>query len=136
MTDHYPGSKQPVKQYPAKLPRVIPSAPEELGEPFRYYRVLDKVTGMYTVGQLARALGRKSVTIRRWETLGTIPVAPFIAPSEVKEGQRRLYSHAHVLGMIQIAEEEGVLQDLAKKITETKFQERVLALFEDLKDGG
>lgn len=129
---NYPGSKQPVKQYPKK----DPPPPVELGEPFRQYRIRGRdkseIINMYTIGQLAAVLGRTPVTIRRWEREGVIPVAPFTAPSEHKEGVRRLYSEAHMLGIVNIAREEGLLDSLTKKVGGTKFKVRVKALFEEL----
>jgi hypothetical protein len=128
----YPGSKQPVKQYLKK--EAVP--PVELGPPFRQYRIRGqdkaRIVNMYTVGQLAEALGRKAVTIRRWENEGVIPVAPFTAPSEFKQGTRRLYSEAHVLGIIDIAREEGILDDLGKKVGRTNFRDKTRKLFEEL----
>lgn len=58
---------------------------------------------LYTVGQVAKALGRKPGTIRMWELKGWIPKATYRSPApkaETLKGKtpkgRRLYSQAQV----------------------------------------
>lgn len=126
---YYPGSKTPKKQYPGGKARLHDI---ELPEPFRVYRVKGVLVDMFTIGQLAALLGRKAVSLRRWEAEGTIPLAPFTAPSDDPRGRRRLFSEAHVVGILKIAAEEGLLDDLTIKISETKFRPRVLELFKEL----
>lgn len=137
MTDYYPGSKTPRKSYQEK-----PSPPPpELGEPYGFYPVKGRkgVWPMYTLGQLAAALLRKPVTLRRWESQGIIPRAPYLVRgisnldgTRDKRGDRRLYGLAHIQGIVNIAAEEGLLDDLTKKIKETGFTEKVTALFREL----
>lgn len=130
MTDYYPGSKTPKKQYPGK-PKP-PERPSEIGDPFRLVRYRNRVIEGYTLGQLARMLGRKPVTIRRWESEGVIPAAPFELPGADVRGKRRLYSREHMEGILEIATEEGVLGNTACKISETDFTKRLITLFEEL----
>jgi hypothetical protein len=135
--DRYPGSKQTRKQYQQGLPGAVTpgkdGSPGSLGTP-RLFTAGARDVEMFTVGQLARAVGRKSVSIRRWEQEGIIPAAPFFKRGIDNDarGQRRYYSRAHVEGIMRIAEEEGILYDLRKIIAETKFSERVHALFREL----
>jgi hypothetical protein len=49
--------------------------------PSRKYLVDGVPKSFYTVGALARALGRSPVTIRSWESKGWIPSAAFRAPA-------------------------------------------------------
>ena len=132
MTDYYPGSKTPKKQYPG-TPAQLPASPPEIGDPFRLVRYRGWVIEGYTLGQLARMLGRKPVTIRRWESEGVIPAAPFELPGAGGDdrGKRRLYSREHMEGILEIATEEGVLSTTCK-ISETDFTTRIVALFEEL----
>lgn len=128
MTEYYPGSKREKKSYPGK---TRPSMPE-LGDPYKRVKYKNTVLDVFTIGQLATALGRKAVTLRKWETDGVIPLAPFELPGTDARGRRRLYSREHMEGILQIAIEEGVMDNLTVKIKETKFSERVLELFERL----
>lgn len=95
----------------------------------------------YTIGELAKALGRQVVTVRKWEVEGRIPLAPIVDPGmDGRHGRRRYYTAAHIVGMVRIAAEEGILLDpfsprrgqRMSQISETKFTERVFVLFEDL----
>lgn len=138
MTDYYPGSKVPRKPLQPASP---PVPPPELGEPYGFYPVKGRagVWPMYTLGQLATALLRKPVTLRRWESQGLIPRAPYLVHgvsnldgTRDKRGDRRLYGLAHVQGIVDIAQEEGLLDNLTKKVKETKFTEKVVALFKEL----
>lgn len=49
--------------------------------PYRKYLVDGVPKPFYTVGALARALGRSPVTIRSWESKGWLPSASFRAPA-------------------------------------------------------
>lgn len=95
----------------------------------RTFTVGGKDVEFFTVGQLALALGRRPVTIRKWETEGIIPKALFSAPSEDPRGRRRLYTRAQVEGIVKIAHDEGVFVAHAKSIRSTNFTARVAALF-------
>ena len=77
----------------------LASAPEPLVIKGKKYRINGAEREMYTVGQLARILGRKAVTLRAWEDRGKLPLATFRSappqggqlPGVVPRG-RRLYS--------------------------------------------
>lgn len=129
LDEYYPGSK---------TKRVVHKAPEpddeplELGTP-RVYRVGGKDVEFFTLGQLAAALHRKPVTLRRWESDGVIPLPRFSVPGQDgdKRGYRRLYTRAQVEGIVSIARKEGLMDDTNKGIRATKFTESVVALFEE-----
>lgn len=102
-----------------------------VGKP-KVYTVGGQDVDFFTVGQLAKALGRKPVTIRKWEADGIIPVTWYHTPSNDARGRRRLYTRTMVEGIIQIAKEEEILVDTWRSIRKTHFQARVRELFERL----
>lgn len=77
----------------------------------RVYRINGKDMEMFTVGELARALGKKPGTIRMWELNGWIPRANFRTPSPLS-GQlpnttprgRRLYTREQVEFLVEAAD--------------------------------
>lgn len=69
------------------------------GAKSKIYRIAGVDRELFTVGQLAKALGRKAVTIRMWENQGWIPKATYRTPPPAGQqipGKptkgRRLYS--------------------------------------------
>lgn len=84
----------------------------------------EKVT-MYSIGEIARRLGRDPQTIRKWERDGVIPVAMF---RDVKN--RRMYTQEQIEAIVKIAKEEGIL--VCNDFSETKFTERVYKEFEKI----
>lgn len=132
---YYPGSTRPIVRHQNRPlhTKAAPSAADWDAKP-RKYVVGGTETEFFTVGQLATALGRQPVTIRKWEREGVIPKATFQAPGKDGDprGRRRLYSREQVEGMVRIAHEEGVLVSHQKPIKDTQFTPRVIALFERL----
>lgn len=128
MTQTYPGSTTPVGTAPEPSTSM---RPEEILEGLRARRV--QVGGqevvMYGIGELATALGRKSVTMRKWEEVGIIPVATFMLNPGTEQGRRRMYSAAQVIGIVRIAAEEGILYAPRNAIKDTQFVGRVQELF-------
>ena len=127
----------PIKTFaPDYDPKEFPN-PEEftLGEG-KTMLVQGKPKQFYTVGSLASALNRRSVTIRKWESEGVIPNATYFKPAEDKRGRRRLYTEEQILGLRELAKQEGLLEPNGngkwKAVNETKFKERALALFVEL----
>ena len=86
----------------------------------KQYLIDNEDVTLYTIGELARFIGREPVTIRMWESTGMIPKATYRDPSN-----RRLYS------VIQM---EG-LRDLCAKYmkqgvkTPAEFTDKVQELF-------
>jgi hypothetical protein len=91
-------------------------------------------TEFFTVGDLAKALGRQPVTIRKWEREGVIPKSTYQSPGRDDDvrGRRRLYTREQIEGMVRIAHEEGVLVSHQKPIKNTNFSVRVIDLFKRL----
>jgi hypothetical protein len=132
--EFYPGSTKAIVRHPNRVeaPRRRGTGvdPDWDAKP-RIYPTEDGPTEFFTLGQLAKALGRQSVTIRKWEREGIIPKALYQVPgrNNSPHGRRRLYTRRQVEGMVRIAEEEGLLADSKKAFAETRFSERVLDLF-------
>lgn len=61
------------------------------------YAIDGKVRTLYTVGEFATAVGKKAVTIRKWERDGIIPKASFRDDSN-----RRLYSESQIREMREL----------------------------------
>ncbi len=77
----------------------------------KIYRIAGVDKELFTVGQLAKALGRKAITIRMWESQGWIPKATYRTPPPAGEqipGKpskgRRLYSIEQLELLLQAAE--------------------------------
>lgn len=94
-----------------------PSPPEE--RTWDKHPITKKVKGVpqefFRIGALAAALGRQTVTIRKWERLGIIPKADYqTKPPVLKRSDRpplpgkavrgkRLYSRAQIEGVVAAA---------------------------------
>ena len=126
MVERYPGSDREVGDR-------LDGQPADWGKA-KTFNINGTPTDFYTVGQLASALRRSSVTIRKWERLGYLPVAQFRTPGQVRQKARRLYSRAQLETIVAIAADEGLMEGTVdqqgilhpkKGITETKFKERV-----------
>ncbi|MGW0626208.1 MerR family transcriptional regulator [Streptomyces sp. NPDC002758] len=133
----YPGSTRPLVRHRNRLnTEAAPSAadPGAWDAKPRKYVVAGVETEFFTVGDLAKALGRQPVTIRKWEREGVIPKSTYQSPGKGGDvrGRRRLYTRQQVEGMVRIAYEEGVLVSHQKPIKGTRFTERVIDLFKVL----
>jgi hypothetical protein len=129
VTEYYPGSKTPVRNYgnPADAEAVKPydpAEPLELGTG-RTLLVKGEPVEFFTIGVLARALNRKPVTVRKWENEGTLPKAGYRDPRVRGKGKQRLYSRPQIEVAVRIAYDEGILTDIHKQVSKTKFTERV-----------
>jgi hypothetical protein len=134
---YYPGSTRPLVRHHNRLnTETAPSAvdPGAWDAKPRKYVVGGVETEFFTVGDLATALGRRPVTIRKWEREGIIPKSTYQSTGKDGDvrGRRRLYTRAQVEGMVRIAHEEGVLVSHQKPIKGTQFTARVIDLFQRL----
>ena len=115
---------------------IAPAPAPKTPEPYawdsksRIYHLGGVDVELYTVGQLADALDREAVTIRKWERDGILPKAMFNSPSTDPRGRRRLYSRAQVEGIVKIAKQEGIYSRNSRKpIRSTAFTAKVIDLF-------
>jgi hypothetical protein len=127
--DRYPGTDREIGDRPE------PPPPADWGKP-KLFNINGTTTEFYTVGQLAAALRRSPVTIRKWERLGHLPIASFRTPGQVRQKARRLYSRAQLEIIVSIAADEGLMDGTVdeagilhpkKGISETQFTDRVRA---------
>lgn len=129
MTEFFPGSSRPIAPVPGQR-AVVPPA-----------RIRTKVGNiemeLYTISEVAEALRRKPVTIRKWEREAVIPKATFVKPGRNGDprGRRRLYSRAQVEALVEIAESEGILYNLKANISQTGFKRRVFEAFRQIQQG-
>jgi hypothetical protein len=131
---YYPGSSRPIVRHPNRLHTEVAKSAADWDAKPRKYVVAGVETEFFTVGHLARALGRQPVTIRKWEREGIIPKSTYQSPGRDDDprGRRRLYTRAQVEGMVRIAHEEGVLVSHQKALKSTQFTARVTDLFKRL----
>jgi hypothetical protein len=132
----YPGSTKPIVRHQNRNglhTKAATSAADWDHKP-RKYTVGGVETEFFTLGQLAKALSRQPVTIRKWEREGVIPKSTFQSPGKDDDprGRRRLYTREQVEGIVRIAHEEGVLVSHQKPIKGTQFTARVIDLFKRL----
>jgi hypothetical protein len=85
---------------------------------------------VFPIGALAKALKREPVTIRSWILKGWIPKARFKTPpihGTRGNAGRRLWTRRQIEGMLQIAQEEGLLDEKGTQMQKTNFSKRVFA---------
>lgn len=127
--EYYPGSRHPVVR--GQTAERVNDTEAWDAKP-RTLKVGGVDREFFTIGNLAKALGRKPVTIRAWERAGVIPKPTFRKPSDDPRGTRRLYTRAQVEGLVRIAEEEGLMKGDYRPVSNTDFTRRVIALFREL----
>jgi hypothetical protein len=86
-------------------------------------------TKMYMVGELAKVLGRKGVTIRMWEDRGYIPEAKHYSAGQDK-ARKRLYTQQQVFGLLSICSDLGMIENKRTPIGE-EFIRRVQELWDE-----
>ncbi|MCA1783612.1 MAG: hypothetical protein ABR616_15720 [Dermatophilaceae bacterium] len=131
--ERYPGSKQALKPVGRDdLEDDDPVGEVEWGGSPRVYTLGGVKTEFYTIGALAKALRREVVTLRKWEQKGYMPEAPYRAPGKGTK-QDRLYTRAHIEGMVKILRDEKLLNPRKKmRIDQTNFADKAFRLFDRL----
>ncbi|MFI0265668.1 MerR family transcriptional regulator [Streptomyces luteogriseus] len=132
--EYFPGSSQKIpRRQPSELAlvRSAPKEPESWDANPRKYEINGQLYEFFTIGHLAAALGKATVTIRLWEQQGFIP-NPDRSPSAHADKRHRIYSRAQIEGIVRIAGEEGILYAARPRIRNTRFADRVLDLFIEL----
>jgi len=99
-----------IENYPGKRPpkNRIKRKPKKLDDPFfgvksSHYVIKGERVEVFTIGQLAKVLGKKTVTVRSWEKKGIIP-KPIYRTAPPDRGQlpgveakgRRIYTRKQV----------------------------------------
>jgi hypothetical protein len=131
--DYYPGSSTKINKQ--SVERVYVPSEDGWDSHPRNYKLKGKDTDFFSLGDLAKALGRKPVTLRKWEAQGVIPKSTYQRPSEDPRGRRRLYTRPQIEGIVRIAREEGILKSHNKPIKNTAFTDKVVNLFKELIGG-
>lgn len=133
--EFYPGSSKTIDKYPNRAVAQKQISENDWDAKPKFYLVAGERREFFMVGDLARALGRQAVTIRKWERDGILPRSKFRTPSRTDDdrGRRRLYTRTQIEGVVAIAREEGVLVSHAKPISRTDFTVRVQKLFKEAK---
>lgn len=135
LPQYYPGSTRAIIRHPnrpeAAERRTAPGVNPEWDAKPRIFDVGNGPQEFFTIGNLAAALGRKAGTLRAWERKGILPEAIFQSAGAGGDlrGRRRYYSREQVAGIVQIAQEEGLLSAQPKPFEQTRFTDRVVALF-------
>lgn len=130
--EYYPGSSKKIKK--TEPPPQPPPAESWDAHPRRYQVGPDEYE-FFTIGDLAAALHRATVTIRHWEDAGILPVVPELRSPSTHPGKRhRIYSRPLVEGIVRIATEEGLLYPYSgrRKIADTGFKQKIHVLFREL----
>src|SRR5262245_7891056 len=122
------------------------SAPPAEVVPWDRSPVVVKVEGViheyFEIGAIAAALGRKTVTIRSWETKKIIPKAPYrlpprpgTLPDRTAKG-RRLWGRAHIEAVVAAAHATGVYDPAnAPNANWAEFTRLVRAAWAELRRG-
>lgn len=137
LDEYYPGSKRkrresrPMRQSRLRAERAEARADDSWdARPWKKSLPDGTRVEMFPIGALAKALGRNSVTIRRWIRLGLLPRATYqtkpLAGTRGDAG-RRLWTRRQIEGIAQIAKEEGLLSDNPPRMQATHFTQRVVA---------
>lgn len=110
---YYPGSKRKKKSVVDEKPKV---KEETSWDNHPHVKTLPngRDVEFFTLGDLAKALGRPIITVRTWTNKGQLPQPPYRMPSvEDKNGKmwigRRLYSRPMVEVAVEVFERNGLL---------------------------
>lgn len=129
---YYPGSNRKISP---ELINTIPPTTSDVGWSWsarpRKYEKDGKYYEFFSIRDLASALNKAPVTMRLWEDQGILPLA-LRSPSVYEDKRHRIYTFPQIDGIVQIAGDEGILGATRIRWKETKFQPRVLALFQEL----
>lgn len=112
LDSYYPGSKRKRREPAAPKVSEEPSGWED--EFFEKYLPNGEKVQMYTLGSLAKALGKSTKALRLWMEEGKFPTSPYRLPATVgKNGKeyagRRLYSRRMVEAAVEIFSTAGLM---------------------------
>lgn len=129
LEEYYPGSRE--------RRQTVPSAPatgvEEdlLGAPLILV-LHGRDTEFFTIGQVARAIGRRAGTLRAWEAKGVLPTSGYTKPSDDPRGRRRLYTRPQAEGIIRLAKTHQIMDAESRRPLDG-FGKDVAELFAELR---
>lgn len=111
LDDYYPGSKRKRREKPIVKVTDLPTDWDT--QSFKKTMPNGEDLEMFTIGALAKALGRPVPTLRKWMRLGYLPIPPYRLPDAVdkygvmRKG-RRLYSRAMVEAAVEVFNSSGL----------------------------
>lgn len=113
----YPGKKKP-KNRPLRADKVLAADDPFRGVPKKTATIDGVKKDLYTVGAVARILGRRAQTIRKWESKGWIPAPTYrtskASGAELLNTDRkgyRLYSREQVEVLLTALEQNNLMGD-------------------------
>lgn len=133
----WPGGKPPVNRTPGSPQRPSEAGLVEWRNLSQALLYRGRTRAFYTIGALAKALGRSEVTIRSWEAKGIMPKTPYRTPAPsnplpgTKPAGRRLWTVEQIEGILRICVEEGVILD-GKTPPTREWGLKVAQLYRDL----
>lgn len=130
LESHYPGSRERRQTVPAPRPSGVDDT--LLGDG-TWMRLGGIRVEFFTITQVARAINRKSVTLRAWEARGILPKSGYQTSSKDPRGVRRLYSRAQAEVIIQVAIDCDVMDADSRRPLHA-FKAAVWARFNALKE--
>lgn len=110
----------PGKRAPKNRPESVKISSADLQDRYngakgKEYIINGEKQTFYTIGEVCKALGKRPVTLRMWESKGWIPKPSFRTPPPVgiqipdkAQKGRRLYSQAQLDTLIDAVEQCGV----------------------------
>lgn len=125
---HYPGSKREIPDRSVTKKKARPVVAEGAWDE---HPLIHGGVEYFTLGKLAKALGRAPDTLREWEEHGVIPKARYRTAASNSLKARRLYTRAQVEGIARLAQEEGLMDGKRRPIP-LSFVHRVRDLFKSL----
>lgn len=114
LEEYYPGSKQRRKALAEAPKHKLREDTQETWYASPFMKTLGGVeTEMFTIGSLAKALGRPIATLRLWMKRGYLPSSPYRLKSSVVSGKvvpgRRLYTRPMIEGAVEAFTSRGLL---------------------------
>lgn len=100
LNEYYPGSKKKRREPDAKPPRAQRPDPSEWDAVSYTKKVNGKAVEFFTIGALAKALGKSEASIRLWQSKGYLPNTPYRLPAREVNGRtiagRRLFTRSMI----------------------------------------
>lgn len=82
----------------------------------------------YTIGGLAAALGKETVTVRRWIRLGVIPDSEYETEQikgTVGDARLRLWTEQQIALIVTVAHECGIIGRRTQSLKKSKFEQKL-----------
>jgi hypothetical protein len=94
----------------------------------RMCEVQGKMVELFPIGELGKAIGRSSVTLRKWEQMGVIP------RTYRDNSGRRMYTAGQIKATRRILAEENL--NSGRSVMKSQFKQRLVEAFDNLREKG